>query len=147
MASRRLAETVLGWLPDGGSVAVLGLAYKPNTDVVEESPGMYLAQLLVEKGVPVAVFDPAGMTNARRSLEDVHFAESADEAVHFADVVVITTPWQEFAGIAPHVFARPGTSRVVIDCWRILTSEQFEGTATYVALGESSEPQRATALD
>jgi UDPglucose 6-dehydrogenase len=140
---QRLANLVIERLPEGGSVAILGLAYKPNTDVVEESPGVYLATSLVEQSVPVAVFDPAGMANARRALDrgEVRFAESSEDAIRDADVVVITTPWQEFAGIDPSMFERGGERRVVIDCWRILAAEQLEGVATYVALGEALPTQ------
>jgi UDPglucose 6-dehydrogenase len=136
----RLAQTVQEHLPDGGSATILGLSYKPNTDVVEESPGVYLAQVLSAQGVPVTVFDPAGMTNARHALahDEVRFADSADDAIREADVVVITTAWQEFAGIEPSVFERSGATRVIIDCWRILTPEQLDGVATYVALGDGS---------
>jgi UDPglucose 6-dehydrogenase len=141
----RLAEIVTDRLPNGGSAAILGLSYKPNTDVVEESPGIYLAQALSAQGVPVTVFDPAGMANGRLALahDDVRFAESADDAIREADVVVIATAWQEFASIDPSVLERG--RQVIIDCWRILTPEQIEGVATYVALGEG-EPQQAFAL-
>jgi UDPglucose 6-dehydrogenase len=143
----RLARMVRERLPKGGSVAILGLSYKPNTDVVEESPGVYLASALADQGVPVAVFDPAGMPNARPALDgsDVRFATSAEDAIRESDVVVITTAWQEFASIEPAVFERLGATRVVIDCWRILTPEQLEGVATYVALGDGSTLARATA--
>lgn len=143
----RLAETVTDRLPEGGSVAILGLSYKPNTDVVEESPGVYLAQALSAQGVPVTVFDPAGMTNGRIALahDDVRFADSADDAIREADVVVIATAWQEFASIDPSVLERDRGRQVIIDCWRILTPEQIEGAATYVALGEG-KPQQALAL-
>jgi UDPglucose 6-dehydrogenase len=144
----RLAETVTDRLPEGGgSVAILGLSYKPDTDVVEESPGIYLAQLLSAQGVPTTVFDPAGMPNARLALahDDVLFAESAEHAIREADVVVIATAWQEFASIDPSVLERVRDRRVIIDCWRILTPEQIQRVATYVALGEG-EPQQALAL-
>jgi UDPglucose 6-dehydrogenase len=143
----RLAEMVTERLPAGGSAAVLGLSYKPNTDVVEESPGVFLARALADQGIPVTVFDPAGMTNARRALDgsDVRFAPSGEEAIRESDVVVITTAWQEFAGIEPSVFERSGATRIVIDCWRILTPDQLDGVATYVALGDGGTLSRATA--
>jgi UDPglucose 6-dehydrogenase len=134
----RLAQLVTSRLPESGTAAILGLSYKPNTDVVEESAGVHLADALADQGVRVTVFDPAGMPNARRVLDrpEVRFRDSAEEAVREADVVVIATAWQEFAGIAPTVFKRTGSPRVVIDCWRLLTPEQLEGVATYVALGQ-----------
>jgi UDPglucose 6-dehydrogenase len=143
----RLADMVTGRLAEGGTAGILGLSYKPNTDVVEESAGVYLARALAEQGVPVTVFDPAGMPNARRELEDtdVRFADSTEEAIRDADVVVIATAWQEFAGIAPAVFERAGATRIVIDCWRILTPEQLDGVAVYVALGDGSTHAPASA--
>jgi UDPglucose 6-dehydrogenase len=132
----RLADLVVDRAPSGGAIAVLGLSYKPNTDVVEESPGLYLAQSLAERGLAVEVFDPAGMPNARRVLgDDVRYAASAEEAVREADVVVIATAWQEFARLAPDVFGRDGSPRVLIDCWRVLDAEKFGDVVSYVALG------------
>lgn len=136
----RLAELVTDHLPERGVAAVLGLSYKPNTDVLEESPGMHLVKALADAGVDVVAYDPAAMTNARRVLDggDVRFVEAAEDAIREADVVVISTPWQEFAGLDPELFDRDGDQRVVIDCWRILQRERIAETATYVALGEAA---------
>ncbi len=65
---RRLAELAKSKLPADGTVGILGLSYKPNTDVVEESQGLLLAQFLSAQGIPVSVYDPAGMGNAERVL-------------------------------------------------------------------------------
>jgi UDPglucose 6-dehydrogenase len=136
----RLAALVTDYLPEGGTAGILGLAYKANTDVVEESPGLHLACALAEMGVDVVAFDPAALTNARRSMEGtaVRFVDSAERAIRDSDVVVITTAWQEFAGLDPSIFERDGGHRVIVDCWRILTPEQLEGVAIYVALGEGT---------
>jgi UDPglucose 6-dehydrogenase len=132
-----LAEIVQAWLPEDGSVAVLGLSYKPGTDVVEEAAGVHLARTLAEAGVDVVAHDPAGVPNAQRVLGDaVGFAASAADAVQQADVVVLTTPWPEFAALDPAVFEREGEPRVVVDCWRALDRESLESVATYLVLGE-----------
>lgn len=131
----RLASMVVERLPDGGTAAVLGLAYKPNTDVVEESPGLLLVHALAARGVDVVAFDPAAIANARRVTEaDVRFADSADEAIRAADVVVFATAWQEFAGLEPSLFERQ-PPRVVLDCWRVLPAEELSAVVDYVALG------------
>lgn len=120
----------------GGVVGILGLTYKPNTDVVEESQGLLLAQFLQDEAVPVVVYDPAGMGNARKVLKGlVRFAASAEECVEQADIVVITTPWDEFRGLSPQLLERCGMPRVVVDCWRVLEAERFQNVAQYVALG------------
>jgi UDPglucose 6-dehydrogenase len=138
---QRLAQLVVERLPQGGTAAVLGLAYKPNTDVIEESPGLHLVRTLAEDGVDVVAFDPAANRAAERALDGsgVRFADSIEACVRDADVVVITTAWQEFAGIDPALFDRDGDRRTVIDCWRVLTPEQLAGIATYVALGEGAK--------
>jgi UDPglucose 6-dehydrogenase len=138
--TERLAQMVVDRLPAGGTAAVLGLSYKPNTDVVEESPGLHLVRALADRGIDVIAFDPVAAPNARGALDesDVRFADAAEDAIQNADVVVIATAWQEFAGISPSAFARDASYRTVIDCWRLLTPDQLEGVATYVALGESA---------
>jgi UDPglucose 6-dehydrogenase len=137
----RLTNLVLSELPPAGTAAILGLSYKPNTDVVEESPGLYLASALAAHGVDVVAYDPASMPNARRAVGDsIAFADSADEAIQAADVVVIATPWQEFASIPRSVWARE-PRRVVIDCWRLLPADLDARGTRYVALGAAPPPE------
>lgn len=146
---RRLAELVQQHLGASGRVAVLGLSYKPNTDVVEESPGLLLVDLLVNEGIDVVVYDPIAVPAARTVLGDlVEFAESSAEAVNCADVVVIATGWEEFAQLTPEMLRREGASRTLIDCWRVLSRERFDQFTRYVALGVGSQvPQIAAAMD
>jgi UDPglucose 6-dehydrogenase len=133
----QLARLAIDRLPEGGTVGVLGLSYKPNTDVVEESPGLLLARALAEQGVDVVVADPAALPNARLVLGDlVNWAHSTVECVAAADVVVITTAWQEFASLPVDVFADGEQRKTVIDCWRILDQEMLSRIVDYVALGE-----------
>lgn len=141
----RLAQLVQGNLAADGTVAVLGLSYKPNTDVIEESAGLHLTRTLLADGIDVVAYDPAAMTNARRILgERVTFAESAAEAIRQADVIVVATPWDEFRHLDPQSFARDGRPPALIDCWRLLSGDQFLETTRYVALGAG---EHAVALD
>ncbi len=127
-----LREIVKRHLPESGRVAILGLAYKPHTDVVEESQGVGLARLLADEGIATSVYDPAAMENARKILgPTVTFAPSLEQCIGEADVIVITTPWPEFKHLEP---GNPGHP-TVIDCWRILDSDRCRETADYVALG------------
>jgi UDPglucose 6-dehydrogenase len=144
---RRLADLVEDRLPENGVAAVLGLSYKPNTDVVEEAPGLLLAQTLSDDGVDVVVNDPAATENARVALGDaVAYAASPAEAIRPADVVIVTTPWEQFRTLGPDEVARDGRPRVVIDCWRVFDAEAFSSVADYVALGEgaTSTPVRSS---
>lgn len=132
----RLARRVLSLRPPGGRVAVLGLAYKPQTDVVTESQGVALARLLAAQGVPVSVYDPAGLNNARPLLgEGVTLAPSLEDCLEDADVLVLTTPWDEFKSLTPERLARPGRPRILLDCWRLLDSSAMRGAVEYHAPG------------
>jgi UDPglucose 6-dehydrogenase len=132
----RLAELILSRLPENGVAGILGLSYKPDTDVVEESQGLAIASHLLEQGAQVAVYDPAAMENARRLLRGrVIFAGSAADCAAQADVLAITTPWQEFRVLSPADIKHGQTKPVLLDCWRILPRESFEGSAEFLTLG------------
>lgn len=132
---RYLADLVMARLPKGGSVGVLGLSYKPDTDVVEESPGLLLAALLRDEGVVTHAYDPAALRNAASVLgEGVHLCQSARECMVHADVVVITTPWDEFR-VLPDDLPEADQPSVLIDCWRILDPIHALPAKQYIALG------------
>jgi UDPglucose 6-dehydrogenase len=128
----RLADLILSRLPEGGTVGVLGLSYKPNTDVIEESQGVALAQELLRAGARVVVYDPAAMENARRVLHgDVIFAPDAAECAGQVDALAITTSWPQFAALRPEDL---NGCRMVLDCWRVLDRAPSAGVE-YVVLG------------
>jgi UDPglucose 6-dehydrogenase len=82
---------------DGKVVAVLGLAFKPNTDDMREAKSIEVELRLVELGVEVRAYDPVAMANARRGLpSSVTYCDSAHVAAEGADAVVLLTEWNEF---------------------------------------------------
>jgi len=82
----------------GVKVAVLGLAFKPNTDDVREAPALEIIRVLVELGAEVHAYDPKAMENARVLLPGgVAFCNSALEALEGAQAMILVTEWQEFA--------------------------------------------------
>jgi UDPglucose 6-dehydrogenase len=132
----RLADLLVANLPEGGTVGVLGLSYKPGTSVIEESQGLLLAQHLAGRGVAVVVYDPAAMENARRALDGrVTFAATLEECAGKAHVLAITTPWEEFKSLSPQHLNGSMGRPTVVDCWRILLRRKFESAANYVTLG------------
>ncbi len=138
----RLASLILSRLPKGGTAGVLGLSYKPNTEVIEESQGVGLAQELLRAGARVVVYDPAAMENARRTLKgNVTFAASAAECAGQADVVAITTAWAEFKKLRAEDWKATGS--VVLDCWRVLPESAFAGMASRLLLGYGAEAEVA----
>jgi UDPglucose 6-dehydrogenase len=142
----RLADLAETRIPEGGTVAVLGLSYKPNTDVVEEAPGLLLVRALAQRGVDVVAYDPAAARNAERALAGAgRIAASLDEAIAEADAVVIATAWDEFRQLDPERLARSGQRRVVIDCWRLLRRDEFENAVDYIELGKGGLTQERVA--
>jgi UDPglucose 6-dehydrogenase len=135
---KSLAEIVKSHRSDSDAIGVLGLTYKPNTDVVEESFGLLLAQELSSSNLPVIVYDPSGdATRALSNYKNIRIASSAQECIAESRVVVLATPWQEFRDLRAALWARPGhsESRVVIDCWRALGHLDGVEGVQYVKLG------------
>ena len=94
----RLARVVQSRLKAGDAVGILGLAYKPDTDVIDESPGIALATLLANAGYEVRVYDPVATEAGVRALGGLaQGCSSAAELLAQSDVTVIATPWPEFA--------------------------------------------------
>ena len=132
----RLAEIVRSRLPKGGTVGVLGLSYKPDTEVIEESQGLELAKYLASIGFKVVVYDPAAMENAKRQLGSaVTYATSAAECARQADVLVITTAWPEFKKLTPADLKSGERRPTIIDCWRVLPADLFADLTDYLRLG------------
>jgi UDPglucose 6-dehydrogenase len=131
----RMTEIVSEITPAGGTVAVLGLSYKPSTPVVEESQGLILAKSLHDNGLVVLAHDPMAQKPAQAILgEAARVVPSAREAVQQADVVVIVIPWSEYAAITPD-WITSGRTRFIVDCWRQLDPKAFAGTCLVVHLG------------
>jgi UDPglucose 6-dehydrogenase len=131
-----LAGLVQDHLQEGETVGILGLTYKPNTDVVEEAAGSLLALELAARGVPVVAYDPAGSANASVALgQKARLAATPQECIEQAAVVVLATPWPEFSRIPANQWARHSPSRTVIDCWRVLKHLDHYESLRYIPLG------------
>jgi len=131
----RLVEKISSLLPKNGRVCILGLSYKTDTNVIEESQSVEIAKELSEKGISVTAFDPQAMENAKKVLNKVSFANSLKEAVESSNVIVITIPWEEFKTIEPD-WLKPGA--ILFDCWKILDAQKYKKTGKYLAVGISS---------
>lgn len=81
---------------NGKTVAVLGLAFKENTDDIRESPSLDISAALIARGATVRGYDPVAMENSSREYPTIVMCQNAYEAVEGADAVVIGTPWNEF---------------------------------------------------
>jgi UDPglucose 6-dehydrogenase len=98
---QRIMEKVEEELGDlnGKRVALLGLAFKENTDDLRESPAMSIAEHLLAGGANVHAFDPVAMDNAAKALPALKMCQDAYEAAEGADALVIATPWNEFKNL------------------------------------------------
>ena len=130
----RVADLAASRAPDGGCISVLGLSYKPDTAVVDESPGVIIASDLAKRGFRVLAYDPVSIDAARAELGNrVEFAESAQACIDAADVVVVTTPWPSFENL--RYFDGAGRQGpFVIDCWGIVPAVH-EDSARLLKLG------------
>lgn len=143
----RLALLAVSRLPGDGTVGILGLSYKTDTEVVEESQSVALAQRLLRNGARVSVYDPAAMENARPELPGAHFAATAHECARAADVLIVMTPWDEFRALGPADLKHGAT---LIDCWRLLAAHPPATASEYIAIGcgphlHVGEPERVMA--
>lgn len=131
----RVVGAVLGRLRDGGTVGILGLSYKPDTTVVEQSQGVAVAARLLEEGHQVIAYDPKALATAQAAVQrPFTAASSAEECVRRSAVIVIMTPWPEFRAIPIDAFAG-ARRKTMIDCWRLLSREEIGSVADLVHLG------------
>ncbi len=134
-----LADLVCGLAPRG-TIGILGLTYKPNTDVVDESVGLLLARELAGRKTDVLAHDPLGAQNGAKALgETVRMAASAAECIAASEAVVLATPWPEFVAIPAASWGRAGRPRAVVDCWRVLPQLAASGGVLYIGLGLGQE--------
>jgi UDPglucose 6-dehydrogenase len=132
-----LAELVRARLDGRRRVALLGVAYKPDTDVIEASQSVALAEALLASGCRVTLWDPAALDNARGVFGGrVGYRPAMEDAVRGADVSVVVTPWSDLKRLQVDDFGpRRGRKKVLIDCWRLLDPSALADRVDYIALG------------
>ena len=92
-------EKLVGGELAGKRVAVLGLAFKPETDDMRDAPSVDIVRGLIERGAIVVAYDPAAMSEAEGLLPDVQFAANEYEAAKGADALVFVTEWNQFRAL------------------------------------------------
>lgn len=111
---------------DGKRVSVLGLAFRPDTNDMRESPAIPIVRRLLDEGAVVSAYDPVAADEARKSLSDeVRLCESLDQALDGADAVVLVTRWKEFERV-PSILAETGEKPVVVDGRRMLNKDEID---------------------
>ncbi|TDP43086.1 UDPglucose 6-dehydrogenase [Nocardia ignorata] len=110
MAARACGGSLLG-----ANVAVLGAAFKPESDDVRDSPALNVAGMIQLHGAVVTVYDPKAVENSRRVFPTLNYATSVAEACDRADVVLVLTEWNEFTDLTPADLEPVVRSRSIID--------------------------------
>jgi UDPglucose 6-dehydrogenase len=100
----------------GKTVAILGLAFKPETDDMRDAPSLSILPKLVAAGAVVRAYDPEAMDHAKSMLPaGLHYAANALDAAQGADCVVLLTEWNEFRALSPEKLAGAMKGRVLLD--------------------------------
>jgi len=131
-----LAREVLDGSLLGKRVAVLGAAFKPESDDIRDSPALNVAAQLGLQGANVVLTDPAAMDNCRKQWPQIDYADSAEEAARGADAVLLLTEWKQFTSLDPVEFGKVVRQKRVLDGRNALDRDRWEAAGwQYRALG------------
>jgi UDPglucose 6-dehydrogenase len=144
----RMAQRIVracGGSVQGKTIAVLGLTFKPNTDDMRDSPSLAIIPALQQAGASIRAFDPEGMVEAQRVLENVVFCGGAYDAMQGADALVLVTEWNEFRALDLERVKGLLRSPTVIDLRNIYKpADMADAGFFYFSIGRRSvDPARA----
>lgn len=126
-----------GWA--GKKVAVLGLAFKPNTDDMREAPSLKVIPILLEKGASVVGYDPRALDNAKKVLgerENLSYSASLKEAAAGADAIFALIEWPDIVGFDYVLLREEGKAQVMVDARNQLDKSKLEAAGyIYVGIG------------
>ncbi|HXL89820.1 MAG TPA: UDP-glucose/GDP-mannose dehydrogenase family protein [Streptosporangiaceae bacterium] len=131
-----LARELVGGGFKDARVGVLGVAFKPDSDDIRDSPALDVAKTVHDLGATVTVYDPVAMPQARRAHPELGYAESAVGAVRDADVVLLLTEWAEFRDADPELLGAATAKRNIVDGRNALDPARWRAASWhYRALG------------
>jgi len=134
----KLALSKLGQ-PKGKKVALLGLAFKPNTDDVRDAPSLKIAKALIQAGAYVSAYDPVVKKITVPGLEALECASSITTCLAGAHCCVIVTEWEQFKALTPADFVKNMAEPILVDARRIYDPQQFRDKLTFSAVGLSDD--------
>jgi len=117
----RMIDILKSEIPDlaGTPIAVLGLAFKPDTDDIRESPAVPILKALLKEGAVVTAYDPVATANMKQVVPDVTYAPGLPEALQNAAAAIVVTRWDEFKAV-PDLLNKTNPDCLVIDGRRML---------------------------
>jgi UDPglucose 6-dehydrogenase len=123
--ARKVANAFGGNLR-GKSIAVLGVTFKPDTDDIRDAPSIPLITALQDMGAVVRVFDPVGMEQARKVLENVTFCDNAYDCARGCHAIVIVTEWEQFRALDLKEMAAIMVCPVIVDLRNIYSPDEVK---------------------
>ena len=138
MATR--IKNAMGGDVQGKKIAILGLAFKPETDDMRDSPALSILPQLVADGAQITAYDPAAMEEAKPLLPAaITYVKSALDTLHEADAVVVITEWNEFRAIPASVFTDMMAGPIMVDLRNLYEAAQMtEAGLEYHSIGRPS---------
>ncbi len=122
----RKIVAALGGTARGKCIAVLGLTFKPNTDDMRDSPAITIVTMLQDMGARVQAYDPAGMQQARKVLDNVQYFEDPYSCATDADALVIVTEWEQFRALDLGRLKKLMGAPVLLDLRNIYRPEEIK---------------------
>ena len=121
---------------EGKKIAILGLAFKPDTDDMREARVIPIINQLLKEGANITAYDPVAIPVAKSIFKNqIQFADSAINCLKNADCCILVTEWPEFKKLTPEDFIKHMRQSVLIDGRRVYDPETFGRKMTFVALG------------
>ncbi|MCL4429367.1 MAG: UDP-glucose/GDP-mannose dehydrogenase family protein [Chloroflexi bacterium] len=125
---------------EGKKIAILGLAFKPDTDDMREARVIPIINQLLKEGASVSAYDPVAMPMAKTIFDHkISYASSALRCIKGADACIIVTEWEEFKKLTPEDFAKNMRQPILVDGRRIYNPKTFAAKLQFTALGLGKE--------
>ncbi|MEX2451577.1 MAG: UDP-glucose/GDP-mannose dehydrogenase family protein [Rhodospirillales bacterium] len=143
---RKMADKIIaacGGSVSGKTIAVLGLAFKPNTDDMRDSPSLEIVPALQKAGATVRAYDPEAMKEAKTLLKDVAWCENAYDTMNGADVLAIVTEWNEFRALDIQRVKSLLKTPILVDLRNIYKPDEMAAAGfKYISIGRPArEPK------
>ena len=144
MVIQKLQEKL--YILKGRTIALLGLAFKPDTDDLRDAPSLHIAERLLAMGARVKAYDPIAMNACREQRPDlkIRYCESAGDAAEESDALVVVTEWQEFRTLDLAGLAGRMATRILVDGRNLYTPEAATAAGfDYTGVGRLARPRAA----
>lgn len=136
--TEKLISLLKPYLPKINTLGIIGLAYKPNTDVTEESQGIKLIEFLNKSRKKILVYDPVVKNQKLQLANSVTFAQTLESLIIHSDALIVTlTESETIKELQQRLTKLKNKTIIVLDCWRVLAPERFSYRVVYIARGRS----------